>query len=971
MSNRIHLSALRPDDLLALEFEFANLQLAADNTLERVAPGQPAFIIVHFPPQHLTEKVFSGNSASLEPPPIRTALAGESRLVFRLPEAIDRLSLTLPALLNWETWEPIITSGPPSDLETAIEFPWRLILSPDEKARWQHTIEPITINGNTEVWRTHLMHLGGQDAGAALLTPGGDLRALAAIEGQSPFSPPPPVTDATSLGNEDRRNLVQLTSIAAGLVGNRPLHAELLSLSTLGATASLLGEWPDGPAMISLRKYQHVATQGRDQFVRTVRMGFLCGTGHRSVVITTTERAPVTKAVVGNSPAGGALFGTAAYLNQRYEVFVIGPDMDYGPLASAYSFSGREMPLRSIHLVTRTAEIKGSPANPFTSPTWLLTPEGQPLFFRATALDVAGNQIDFELPLMFVPLEATDNIGLVRHTYFSPPFSPDLATNIKLNGQLLAMAEPGDKPGSTQIKADTFRFGLATVGDVESGFGLQAAGLPPSYPPRYLPFIRSAHASVPAVEQLLGSAQPQAMQHELNYLVSGFNPATNPAQTFVRLLDSLPLEFASQSGGGLVRPNSTAEALSRTLGPISAPDKLATGKIDLSAFGNARFLGTIRLLDLILPDSPGDLDLPFDAASASAEPPTQEQLYNDPSFRLNQPRLITRRAGQSVETRFLWKPSLLTKSFGPLKVDLDHAELLLDARTTRAPSGEGTSLVIGRLRGAALAFVGTITVAFGELVFRAEEGRKMEVGAKNIAITFEGPLEFVNSLRSILPSSGFDDPPFLQVDGQGVVAGYTLGIPTIEVGVFSIQNIGLTAAISIPFTDRPAGVRFSISERHKPFLVTVSLFGGGGFFGLAVSAKGLEQIEASIEFGGNIALNLFIASGGVYVMAGIYFALTAGSVTLTGFLRCGGYLEVLGLISISVEFYLAFTYHKKNAGGSEVYGQASLTVCVKIAFFSKSVSLSIERRFAGSDGDPSFADTVSLNEWAKYLLAFA
>jgi hypothetical protein len=33
--------------------------------------------------------------------------------------------------------------------------------------------------------------------------------------------------------------------------------------------------------------------------------------------------------------------------------------------------------------------------------------------------------------------------------------------------------------------------------------------------------------------------------------------------------------------------------------------------------------------------------------------------------------------------------------------------------------------------------------------------------------------------------------------------------------------------------------------------------------------------------------------------------------------------------------------------------------------------LSIERRFAGSDGDPSFAETVSLDEWGEYLLAFA
>jgi hypothetical protein len=91
----------------------------------------------------------------------------------------------------------------------------------------------------------------------------------------------------------------------------------------------------------------------------------------------------------------------------------------------------------------------------------------------------------------------------------------------------------------------------------------------------------------------------------------------------------------------------------------------------------------------------------------------------------------------------------------------------------------------------------------------------------------------------------------------------------------------------------------------------------------------------------------------------------------TGYLRCGGSLEVLGLISISVEFYLAFTYRNKAGGGNEVWGQATLTVSVKIAFFSTSVDLSVERRFAGSDGDPSFADTVRPLEWARYLQAFA
>src|SRR5205823_6504145 len=157
-----------------------------------------------------------------------------------------------------------------------------------------------------------------------------------------------------------------------------------------------------------------------------------------------------------------------------------------------------------------------------------------------------------------------------------------------------------------------------------------------------------------------------------------------------------------------------------------------------------------------------------------------------------------------------------------------------------------------------------------------------------------------------------------------------------------------------------------ISERHHPFLVTVTLFGGGGFFALGVSARGVEEVEAAIEFGGNVSLNLGVASGGVYVMAGIYFGRTGEVATLTGYLRCGGYLEVLGLIAISVEFYLAFSYRDKGGDRSEVWGQASVHVCVAIAMFSKTVTLSVERRFAGASGDPTLEQVLDEPEWQKY-----
>ncbi|RIK09095.1 MAG: hypothetical protein DCC50_15335 [Acidobacteria bacterium] len=114
-----------------------------------------------------------------------------------------------------------------------------------------------------------------------------------------------------------------------------------------------------------------------------------------------------------------------------------------------------------------------------------------------------------------------------------------------------------------------------------------------------------------------------------------------------------------------------------------------------------------------------------------------------------------------------------------------------------------------------------------------------------------------------------------------------------------------------------------------------------------------------------------MASGGVYVMAGVYFGMTAQVTQLTGYLRMGGHLSVLGLICVTLEFYLAFTWRDKGGGRSEIWGQASLTVGVEVAFFSTSVTLSVERRFAGASGDPTLEQVMDEDDWEAYCLAYA
>ena len=73
-------------------------------------------------------------------------------------------------------------------------------------------------------------------------------------------------------------------------------------------------------------------------------------------------------------------------------------------------------------------------------------------------------------------------------------------------------------------------------------------------------------------------------------------------------------------------------------------------------------------------------------------------------------------------------------------------------------------------------------------------------------------------------------------------------------------------------------------------------------------------------------------------MAGIYFrsrrAAAARTRTLTGYFRLRGEVDVLGLISASIELYL--DAHVRDATKKAV-GQATLTIEVEIAFFSTSV----------------------------------
>ncbi|HEX8156853.1 MAG TPA: hypothetical protein VF526_05655, partial [Solirubrobacteraceae bacterium] len=350
----------------------------------------------------------------------------------------------------------------------------------------------------------------------------------------------------------------------------------------------------------------------------------------------------------------------------------------------------------------------------------------------------------------------------------------------------------------------------------------------------------------------------------------------------------------------------------------------------------------------------------------------------------------------AITSRLSWRPRI--QSVGPFNASLGGKDAALTIETfsrqelaVRDPDYE----ITGELTNFHIEFLSVLDVNFRELTFKSVKGQKPNLHPVLDSlepVTFRGPLAFLDKLREQIPYHGFSDPPALDVSERGIDVSYSLGLPPLSFGAFSLQNVTLGAGLFLPFVSEAANLRFNFSERHNPFQLIVMFLGGGGFFALEVELDRIVLIEAALEFGAAAAVNLGVARGSLYVMGGVYFALRPGreskdaDVELTAYLRAGGELRVLGLISISTEFYMALTYLSAT---NELRGQATVRARVRVAFFHKTVKITLERRFAGPprraaarsapsgelgaapDDAPTFGDAMTQADWQSYAGAFA
>lgn len=832
-----------------------------------------------------TTRVLLARAAAVDLRAARTATP--ARVGRRLGSVFGRGGLAIdPGAIELVIDPPVRA---PKDNETAIEAPWRLILSPSERAGFAHASEPQRSPRHpelVELWHTRLGVRRSPPDGPVTIDEREDpqriVRAIWAREKEQ--TPEPAAHDnqpfRSSIDGLDRVILVR-QSAESKHAKPAPIDARGLVLSSLGAWLDLHGEWKTRPytkeGLPAIQSWDHLAPMGRDQFVRVVYPGFLFPFGHRAALVKITER----KIKDATSPQ--------ARLYQRKFLVIGEPER---------LFQDRKLPfLRVMVRPLVTPDLR----DPISDGAAGGAVVGQDLFwptlmtgrfeFTLDAIDHEGRTVRLRTPLLWVADHLLPDTGAgdtnrqkIRTAWAaSPP--------IAASGQRVAFA-PAERGGETTLETHSLRFD----GALPRGAG----------EPRSQPELTRATVVIPAMRRLAVEAGPVDIEYAAPYLASGFAADAGSPQVWASLTSPSQLSFSGSTdkSGGFLQPDLPIAGLSRRLGLASSADG-AGPQFGPGAFTSVlpKLFGLIELKDLLdgigLDEAPrfvqdlldqvtgfiadverlvqlaeqaaGALATPgstlkarlaslqqrisdlFGASDESVLEAARAQLsallgdirtaatsiQSSPAVDSLPPVLRERvrttcttvlariaDAGAFIEqifsfvqgllprdgearARFEWRPKIKSwpASNPPLFRANDPRGLVLAVEARTGGAGSPQAQVLAELRDFDLVLLPAALVANAELLclkferisFRSGTGRRTEVDVVFKQKEFLGVLGYLAKLSEWIPLDGFSDPPYFDVSAEGIRAGFSLALPSIAVGVFSLENMSFSADVHVPF----------------------------------------------------------------------------------------------------------------------------------------------------------------------------
>lgn len=491
--------------------------------------------------------------------------------------------------------------------------------------------------------------------------------------------------------------------------------------------------------------------------------------------------------------------------------------------------------------------------------------------------------------------------------------------------------------------------------------------------------METARVVLPAVKGLLPTVPDREIQLVGDYITGKFGDIDGKFKgvqngVYAALTEAIGKaeDIGGQIRNGLAKPSMVISGLSRELGAVAsenlekAKEFARTNLNDFQhkmedAIPDAKLFGVIPLRKIVAPILRGQMpDINVIELPEKIERtwqwagPVKEQNFGILTFlpKLDPVGLYI----FSKTTVDIPKPKELASGAKPvatveLRAFLGHMKVAAGGKQPTLPDDQGGSSPAAKKEKVfAINLLDLIEVEVSELSIKTKYKVGESVPTPEVKpilaikpVEFLGPLSFLGALQNGLSFGALD----IAIDPEFVSARTNITIPPLTFGAFSCRNLALKSGVALPLGDRTLRYDFAFSSFKEPFELSVMGFAGRGYFGAAFESNGNRQLDGALEFGGALSFNVGVASGGLYVMAGGYLKINNGTTELAGYLRAGGQIDVLGLVHVCVEFFLALAY-RNGEGESVLYGYCEITVSIDMILYSFDVHVGMEKVISGS-----------------------
>lgn len=213
-----------------------------------------------------------------------------------------------------------------------------------------------------------------------------------------------------------------------------------------------------------------------------------------------------------------------------------------------------------------------------------------------------------------------------------------------------------------------------------------------------------------------------------------------------------------------------------------------------------------------------------------------------------------------------------------------------------------------------------VLLNFHGLEFRSGSGRPSGFDVRFGDFVIGSKAKFLKQLEPyVSPKCGLP-PVRMMRDKPGIEATYGVNLGSFGVGALSFSNVSLNAGARLPFgAGAEAEFIISIGRSDAPFLISSTVFGGGGYLALLANGKGFIGLETSFDYGGVFTFGFGPLSGTGQITLGMYFRAVRGEPARLGMNFMARGAANIACFSFSASLFVRLTYADGKMDGRATY----------------------------------------------------